>query len=206
VSEFSDDFSIKPVETKARLRAGLLAARRSRPSPAENAAVRAILADLARGVRTVAAYVPLPGEPGGPELPDALAEVCDRLLLPVLRPDLDLDWAVYRGALVPAARGLREPSGPPLGPGEVATAGLVIVPALAVDRRGVRLGRGGGSYDRALARVPAGTLVVAALYDGELVDEVPEQPHDRRVDGVVTPSGGLHRLPRGSTGRDIPRS
>jgi 5-formyltetrahydrofolate cyclo-ligase len=189
VSEFSDDFSTEAERIKARLRAGLVAARRSRPSPADNSLVRATLADLVRGLPTVAAYVPLPGEPGGPDLPDALARVCDRLLLPVLQPDLDLDWAVYAGRLVPAARGLREPPGPRLGTGAVADAQVVIVPALAVDRRGVRLGRGGGSYDRALARVGRGTRVVAVVYDREVLDEVPELPHDRRVDIVVTPSG-----------------
>jgi len=152
-------------------------------------------------VPTVAGYVPLPGEPGGPELPDVLSEVCGRLLLPVLQPDLDLDWAVYEGVLVPGARGMREPPGPRLGPTAVAGAGLAIVPAVAVDRRGVRLGRGGGSYDRALHRVGPGTLVVAALYDGELLDELPEEPHDRRVDAVVTPARGVVRL---RSGREAP--
>jgi 5-formyltetrahydrofolate cyclo-ligase len=114
-------------------------------------------------------------------------------LLPVLLPDLDLDWAVYDGALVPARFGLREPSGPRLGPAAIGSAALVVVPAVAVDRRGVRLGRGGGSYDRALARVPAGTMIVAALYDGELVDALPADPHDVRVTAVATPSG-LTRL------------
>jgi len=182
---------------KADLRTRLLSHRRARPSPADDLRVRATLVDLARDLPTVAAYAPLPGEPGGPELPGALAAACGRLLLPMLCPDHDLDWAAYRGALVPAGRGLREPPGPPLGPTAVATASLVLVPAVAVDRRGVRLGRGGGSYDRALARVPPGTPIVAALYDGELLDEVPEQPHDRRVTAVVTPSGGLLRLPAG---------
>jgi 5-formyltetrahydrofolate cyclo-ligase len=189
VSEFSDDFSTEAQRIKVELRAGLLAARRSRLSPADNSVVRTTLADLARGLPIVAGYVPLPGEPGGPELPGALAEVCGRLLLPVLLPDNDLDWAGYTGPLVAAARGMREPPGPRLGPAAVAGADLVIVPALAVDRRGVRLGRGGGSYDRALHRVGSGVLVVAVVFAEELVDELPEQPHDRRVDAVVTPSG-----------------
>jgi 5-formyltetrahydrofolate cyclo-ligase len=182
----------------------LLAARRSR-SDVDNAdaGVRATLADLVAGAfvtgasaigrGTVAAYVPMPGEPGGPSLPSDLAAAGVRLLLPVLLPDLDLDWAEYAGALVPARYGLREPPGPRLGPAAIGSAALVVVPAVAVDRRGVRLGRGGGSYDRALARVPAGTMIVAALYDGELVDALPFDPHDVRVTAVATPSG-LTRL------------
>jgi 5-formyltetrahydrofolate cyclo-ligase len=199
VSEFSNDFSTEPQKAKARLRAELLAARHTTPptspSTAEMESVRATLADLAQGVPTVACYVPLPGEPGGPGLPDALAEVCGTLLLPVLLPDLDLDWAAYDGTLVPGARGLREPAGTRLGRAAIATAHLCIVPALAVDLRGVRLGRGGGSYDRALARVPAGVRTVAVVYDRELLVRLPEQPHDRRVRAVVTPSAGLRLLP-----------
>lgn len=143
----------------------------------------------------VAAYVPIGAEPGGPGLPDALRNAGARVLLPVLRPDNDLDWAEYEGGLDPARRGLLEPSGPRFGVDAIAGADLVIVPALAVDRRGARLGRGGGSYDRALARVPAGVSVVALLHDGELVDEVPTEPHDLLVSAVITPSGGWCDLP-----------
>jgi 5-formyltetrahydrofolate cyclo-ligase len=84
---------------------------------------------------------------------------------------------------------LREPAGCPLGPDAVARADLVLVPALAVDRAGVRLGRGGGSYDRALARVAAKTLVVALLYDGEVHDALPAEAHDRVVSAVLSPAG-----------------
>jgi 5-formyltetrahydrofolate cyclo-ligase len=187
VSDFSH-------QSKTDLRRWLLAARRSRPDLAEaDAGVRAELATLATGLGTVAAYAPLPREPGGAALPAALAAVCARLLLPVVRTDLDLDWAEYTGTLTPAAFGLSEPPGVPLGPAAIASADLVIVPALAVDRRGVRLGRGGGSYDRALTRLIPGTVVVAALYEGELVPLLPAEPHDVRVGLVVTPSG-LTRL------------
>jgi len=65
----------------------------------------------------------------------------------------------------------------------------VLVPGLAVDRSGMRLGRGGGSYDRALARVPVGTPVLVLLYDGEVLDRVPADDHDRRVTAAVTASG-----------------
>jgi 5-formyltetrahydrofolate cyclo-ligase len=169
------DFSQQP---KARLRTQLLAARRARTDrPGADAAIVAFLATLASGKRTVGGYVPFSTEPGGAALPDALAAVCDRLLVPVVRPDLDLDWEIYDG------------DGMPLGVRAIAEADLVIVPALAVDRSGMRLGRGGGSYDRALGRVATGCLTVAALYPDEFVDVLPADAHDLRVDAVVTPEG-----------------
>lgn len=177
-------------------------------SAAERAAaaarVQAELIDVVRRTapRCVAGYIPVGSEPGGPDLPEALVAALRpgaRLLLPVLRPDLDLDWAAYEGpdALRAAGRGLREPSGPRLGVDAVTAADLVVVPAVAVDREGVRLGRGGGSYDRVLARVAGGVLTVALLHDGELVDVVPAEPHDRRVRAVVAPESGLRHLPEG---------
>lgn len=189
---------------KVAFRAAVLARRRALPAPTRAAAARQIQAELTELVRRtspprVTGYVPVGTEPGGPDLPDRLLAAlapAGQLLLPVLRLDLDLDWAGYSGAgsLVPAGRGLREPPGDRLGTGAIGTAELVVVPALAVDRRGIRLGRGGGSYDRALARVGADTLTVALLYDGELVDEVPAQPHDRLVRAVITPARGLQVL------------
>jgi len=184
-------------EPKPAARARVLAARRSMPARQRDDADRALVAaaaDLVRGAGSVAAYVPMPGEPGGPGLVDALAAVVGSLLLPVLGLDLDLDWARYDPAvgLSPPARPgvrLREPVGPRLGADAIALCYAVLVPALAVDRTGARLGRGGGSYDRALARVPAGTPVVALLYDGELRDALPVEPHDRPVTAVLMPSG-----------------
>ena len=89
------------------------------------------------------------------------------MILPVLLPDLDLDWAVHTGSL-DRRRGLLEPAGPTLGVDAVATADVVLAPGLAVDRTGMRLGKGGGSYDRALGRVPVGTPVCVLLYDDEV--------------------------------------
>jgi 5-formyltetrahydrofolate cyclo-ligase len=104
-------------------------------------------------------------------------------------------------ALRPAGRGLLEPTGPRLGPDAVRTCDVVVVPALAVDRDGHRLGRGGGSYDRALPGAQG--LVVALLHDGELLDAVPTDPHDVAVHAVATPGLGLLRLdrPAGPAGR-----
>ncbi|MGW0431482.1 5-formyltetrahydrofolate cyclo-ligase [Micromonospora sp. NPDC003197] len=201
--DFSDEAEAVVV-AKTELRAVLLARRRSLPAETRAEAaglVQAQLIDLVRRLRPrlAASYVPVGSEPGGEDLPDALRGVLEpagRLLLPVLRPDLDLDWAAYTGpgSLVPAGRGLREPSGPRLGVTAVGAADLIVVPAVGVDLRGVRLGRGGGSYDRALARADVGTLTVALLHDGELIEEIPALPHDQRVQAVITPTAGLRLL------------
>lgn len=145
-----------------------------------------MLAPLLEGAR-VASYVALPGEPRVTPRPG--------WLLPVLLPDGDLDWVAYDGRLAPARAGLAEPLGPRLGPGAIAGCDVVLVPALLVDREGWRLGRGGGSYDRALSRA-TGTAV-ALLHDDELVDAVPHEPHDVAVSAAATPSAGLVRLPLG---------
>jgi 5-formyltetrahydrofolate cyclo-ligase len=164
--------------------------------------------DGTAGGTAVTAYVPMAGEPGGPDLPAVLAAALPPavdLLLPVLLPDLDLDWARYDGTLRPAGRGLAEPAGARRGPAAVRGAALLVVPALAVDRRGARLGRGGGSYDRALARVSPRAFVVALLHDGELIDgDLPAAPHDRPVTAVITPGAGLTVLT--GAGRPMSRS
>jgi 5-formyltetrahydrofolate cyclo-ligase len=179
-------------DPKRDLRRGLLAARRGmtiKDRENQDAGVRATLSRWLAEIQptTVAAYVPMLGEPGGPELPEAIADVVAQVLLPAVLPDRDLDWALYLGpsSVAPAAFGLTEPTGPRLGVDAITSADVVLVPALAVDRAGMRLGRGGGSYDRALARVRPGRLVLALLYDGELHSVVPSEPHDQRVHGVI---------------------
>jgi 5-formyltetrahydrofolate cyclo-ligase len=161
------------------------------------AALAATLVDRLAGVATVAAYVPLPLEPGAGRLPDALTGTGARVLLPVV-PDSgrQLDWAVAGGRLATGRYGLLQPDGPRLGPAALGEADVVVLPALALDRRGVRLGRGGGYYDRALAAARPDAVLVAVVFDDELVDELPAEPHDRRIGAVVTPSGGWQLLDR----------
>nr|WP_153456081.1 5-formyltetrahydrofolate cyclo-ligase [Streptomyces smaragdinus] len=187
---------------KAELRRELLAGR-AKLGPADVAAAGAVLArraleteELAQA-RTVAAYVSVGREPATRALLDALRARGVRVLLPVLMADNDLDWAPYEGpdALVPAGRGLLEPAGERLGPGAVLAADAVLLPGLAVDGRGRRLGRGGGSYDRVLARLEAADAapaLIVLLYDTEVLAEVPAEAHDRPVRAAVTPSG-VHR-------------
>ncbi len=191
-------------EAKQALRERILTRRRELDATAL-ASAAARLRDLVRGLPevagapTVAAYVSVGREPGTGPLIEALSDDGIDVLLPVLLPGGDLDWARYAGPqhLVPAARGLLEPDGERLGPDAVTAAPVLLVPGLAVDRRGYRLGRGGGSYDRVLARLLASSPPAFAgvlLHDGEVLDmPVPHEPHDVPVDAAVTP-GGVHRL------------
>jgi 5-formyltetrahydrofolate cyclo-ligase len=144
-----------------------------------------------RRAATLAAYVSVGTEPGTTVLLERLAALGKRVLLPVVLPGLDLDWAVYDGpaSLAPARRGLLEPVGPRLGVDAIATADVVLTPGQAVSNAGDRMGQGGGCYDRALARVPVGTPVWVLLYDEEVGLDVPVEAHDRKVTGAVTPSG-----------------
>jgi 5-formyltetrahydrofolate cyclo-ligase len=178
---------------KLALRDRLLTARRRRPLPelrveAERICTLLLDAQPLRRAATVAAYVSIGHEPGTSMLLEALLRQGRRVILPVLQPDGDLDWAVHHGNLVPAGRGLLEPAGPRLGPEAVATADVVLTPGLAVAADGTRLGRGGGSYDRALGRVPTGTFTCTLLYDDEYPVQVPAAAHDRRVVAVARPS------------------
>ncbi|NHC45944.1 5-formyltetrahydrofolate cyclo-ligase [Motilibacter aurantiacus] len=191
-------------DAKAVLRARLLARRRARPAAQRAAGSEAVSAALLRlpeagRVACVAAYAAVGSEPSVDAALDALAARGVRVLLPVLQKGLDVEWAerpaAGAGLVASAVRPrLREPAGPSLGTAAVAEAGLVVAPALAVGRDGTRLGRGGGSYDRALRRVAPGALVVAVVWADELLDTVPTEPHDASVGAVATPDGVL-RLP-----------
>jgi 5-formyltetrahydrofolate cyclo-ligase len=145
---------------------------------------------------TVAAYVSIGTEPDTRGLIFALWKRGTYVLLPVLRPDGDLDWASYEGpeSLASGPRGVLEPTEPRRGVTAITSADLILVPAVAVDRRGLRLGRGGGSYDRSLARVGPSILTIALLHDGELLAEVPAGPHDVPVRAAALPGEGITRL------------
>jgi 5-formyltetrahydrofolate cyclo-ligase len=126
------------------------------------------------------------------------------VLLPVARTGgpgnedtpLPLRWGEYRpGALITGPWGLLEPPGPMLAESALAEATLVIVPALAVDRRGVRLGRGRGFYDRSLGGRNPQARLIAMVRDAEFVDELPAEPHDVPMTHALTPERGLIALP-----------
>jgi len=188
-------------ERKSGLREHLLAARVKQSVADRRVAGRAlrdaVLSLPETGMAgTVAAYLSVGTEPETAALVFALWKRGSYVLLPVLRADNDLDWASYEGpdSLAPGPHGLLEPTEPRRGVAAITSADLVIVPALAADPRGYRLGRGGGCYDRALARVGPAVPTIALLYDGELLDEVPAGPLDQRVRAVARPQRGITRL------------
>jgi 5-formyltetrahydrofolate cyclo-ligase len=189
--------------TKTELRAEILLARRALAPQVHDAEADALCGHLPAfigGGETVCAYVPIGSEPGSAELIDSLLRRDVRVLLPVVRHDdaglrVPLQWGEYRpGGLVLAPFGLREPAEPWLPADAIAAATVVLVPALAVDRAGVRLGRGAGFYDRSLPLAAPTARLVAVVRDDELVDRLPAEPHDVRMTHALTPNGGLVAL------------
>ncbi len=189
--------------SKAVLRHRLLADRRGVAADVRAAEARLLceqldaLETIVSSGGTVCAYVPVGAEPGSVEMVDVLLRRSGRVLLPVARTTaenvpLPLRWGEYRpGALTCGRWGLLEPPEPWLPATALAEADLVLLPALAVDRSGVRLGRGQGFYDRSLGGRHRDARLIAVVRDPELMDELPAEPHDVPMTHALTPRGGL---------------
>ncbi|MBO3096436.1 5-formyltetrahydrofolate cyclo-ligase [Cellulomonas dongxiuzhuiae] len=190
-------------EEKDRLRRQVRA-RRAHRSMRRRAEAAARLAEVVLTIpevtaaRCVSVYASRPGEPGTEPLIEALAARGVRLLVPVLGTGLQRDWAEYTGAADMRERAPGrppEPGGAPLGSAALLEADVVLVPALAVDARGGRLGQGGGWYDRVLAHVRPGAPVIALVHEDEILASVPREAHDVPVTAVATPDGWRHVEP-----------
>jgi 5-formyltetrahydrofolate cyclo-ligase len=189
-------------ESKARTRAEIRAARAARPVQARAVAADAIAAFaltlLPGRAGAISAYLSLPTEPGTDPLVSAMNAAGHAVCVPRI-DGRDLLWVALRPDtdLATGPLGIREPRGPALDGRDLATLDVMFVPGLAVDRSGRRLGQGGGYYDRTLATVPShadgGPLLAIVLFDDEVLDDVPHEAHDCRVDVAVTP-GGLIRF------------
>lgn len=180
--------------SKADLRAELLA-RRSTMTEADRAAAAGAIAQHAAAVpalvraRHVAVYLSMASEPGTGPLIEALLARGAEVVAPISLPDHTLDWAVVEpGApTTTASIGMAEPTGPRRGPDTPATCDLIVLPALAVDHSGHRLGRGAGYYDRALTGVDVPRC--ALVFAHELLPEVPFEDHDVPMQMALTPQG-----------------
>lgn len=195
--------STEATPEKSEVRSAVVARRRARSEVSRAAAAEAIalhapaVAALARA-RRVAAYLSLPSEPGTGPLLEWLVGLGVEVVVPRGAADRTMDWAPFvPGEVVVGDLGVPEPTGDALGPGALDSCDVAIVPALAVDHAGNRLGRGAGYYDRALADFAGVTC--ALVHDDELLPELPHEPHDRPVDLVLTPAG----LFRPSRDRDL---
>ncbi|HET7397824.1 MAG TPA: 5-formyltetrahydrofolate cyclo-ligase [Intrasporangium sp.] len=155
----------------------------------------------------VAVYESLPTEPPTGPLIEALLAAGHEVIVPVTLADYSLDWRyAAAGAVGDAATLTRHAPGDvtgTLGPEALASCSLVVTPGLAVDRHGVRLGQGGGCYDRALAHRDPAVPVITLLHEGEASDvDLPCDHHDQLVDGYATTTGRLVRLTERPTPRD----
>jgi 5-formyltetrahydrofolate cyclo-ligase len=187
----TDDVSLQ----KRALRAELRERRRTRTSTEraeDDTQLTAQLESLTEnlGVSYLAAYLSTPDEPPTREF---LAWACKRgirVILPISRADGLLDWAPYDASDEMAdIQGMPAPTSEILSPMAINDVGLIIVPAATVDRTGMRMGWGQGYFDRTLGSMESCPPVYAVVFDEELVDSVPSEVHDKRVNGVVTPSG-----------------
>ena len=191
---------------KAALRESILRRRAMRSEDERDAAAAAIAAHLATAAFArgpiVAVYLSMASEPGTGPLIDGLLARGAEVIVPVASTEGSLDWVRFDSDthVARSALGVPEPDGHRLGIDAIASAGLVVAPALAVDHAGRRLGRGGGYFDRALAHAQAGgtsrsrPTICALVYADELLPEVPHEDHDVPVDLVVT-EAGIFRVP-----------
>lgn len=141
------------------------------------------------GVKTLAAYLPSNDEPNIRPFLDWASEHDVRILFPISRDDGLLDWTVGDGKTeTEGLFGMPEPVGELLSPFAINDVDLIIVPAACVDRTGMRMGWGRGYFDRTLGSMEKCPPVYAVIFDRELVDSVPSEVHDKRVDGVATPN------------------
>jgi 5-formyltetrahydrofolate cyclo-ligase len=180
---------------KRALRAELRERRRIRTSAqqaSDRAGLTQHLIELATrvGARTLAAYLSLPEEPDTRPFLRWTAEQGIRVLLPISRDDGLLDWAPYDGADEDTdVLGMPAPTSELLAPSAINDVDLILVPAAAVDRTGMRMGWGRGYFDKTLGSMENCPPVYAVIFDDELVEAVPRERHDMPVGGVVTPAG-----------------
>lgn len=179
---------------KRALRAELRGRRRAMTSAELENATSAFtqnLVDLTSdlGAHSIAAYLPTQDEPNVRPFLAWAQDQNIRVLLPVSRDDGLLDWAISGDAEQEGLYGMPEPVGDLLGPIAINDVDLILVPAAAVDRTGMRMGWGRGYFDRTLGSMEKCPPVYAVIFDNELLDAVPTELHDKPVNGVVTPQG-----------------
>ena len=180
------------LDEKRSLREHLLRARAALPVAERAAASRAAAGIVEatrawRAARVVALYAPVGAEVDTAELVERALRAGKRLAWPILRPSgLALEFATCAPAdLVAGPAGTREP--PPLAsPAPLEELDMVVVPGVAFDEEGHRLGRGRGHYDATLRLLPERATRVGLAFELQVVPSVPCEPHDVRLDAIAT--------------------
>ncbi|MBN9213484.1 MAG: 5-formyltetrahydrofolate cyclo-ligase [Microbacterium sp. SCN 70-200] len=182
-------------DAKRALRADLRERRQQRSEAARDAAEAGVKTQLdalvaSLGARSVSCFLSTPTEPGTHAFITAAVARGIRVLLPITRADGLLDWAIADpdGDIADGLFGMPEPVGEVLSPLAVNDVDLLIIPAAAVDRTGMRLGWGRGYFDKTIGSMQNCPPVYAVVFDSELLDEVPRDVHDQPVTGIVTPT------------------
>ena len=190
-----DGIPSKKAQLRAQIRAQRAATDRGIHADRDAAIARnaeTLFASQPPGAR-IACYLSAPTEPGTNALVRALLDHGFEVIAPRVR-GIHLDWAVVTAAssFETGSFGIREVTGPSVGldAEPLRSAELIFVPALAIDHHGVRLGQGGGFYDRTLEPLvtgPAeGPLLVGVINQDELYDELPAEDHDRLVAAALS--------------------
>jgi len=173
---------------KAELRASLKQRRDALSfDPELSAGLNAELAELCliNGAKKISCYLAFGNEPDTELFIDWALDQQIEVLAPVSKESGELEWIRFDGETAPGIFGFHEPVGEIVDASDV---DLMIVPALAIDQKGNRIGKGKGFYDRYLARLTSTPPLVAVVYDEELLESIPAEPHDKPIDAVVTPS------------------
>ena len=186
------------VTQKNALRARIRESRRERGTEgATEAALRftehLIALTLEHEAKTVAAYLSTPQEPDTRPYLAWAREHGVRVILPISRMDGLMDWAEFDESEMEGSFGVPEPAGEVLAPNAIEDADVIFLPASAADRSGMRMGWGRGFFDKLLGSMQSLPPAYALVYDEELLESVPSEPHDHAVLGVITPSG-IHRI------------
>jgi 5-formyltetrahydrofolate cyclo-ligase len=141
---------------------------------------------LSNGASKIACYLAFGDEPDTELFVDWAIENEIEVMMPISHKDGSLSWVTFEGETESGIFGFAEPTG---ASASLSAADLIFIPALAVDARGNRLGKGKGYYDRALAVPDIAAPIIAVVFDDELVENIPAESHDHLVDAVVTPAG-----------------
>ena len=169
---------ITAMELKREIRTRL---NKKRPHSSAGLTAQLINLVLETNPKSIASYCPLPSEPDVAQFNAWAKTTGYELSFPKV---VGKDLAFAQGPLVMGAFGILEPAGAAV---ELISVDLMIIPALAIDQRGFRLGKGKGFYDRVLA-THRPKAIFAVIFDDEYVELLATEPHDQKVHGFVSPN------------------